>query len=368
MDLSLEKENLIKQYFNPEIFHRILKGSKNFRYRNNTNFSFGLDQCGKICIGPMQKNKTVIPAVLNTLCSDISVKICEYIINWILEFSSLNIVTYKKSLVSGFWRHITIRNNRKNEIMIVFHLQNMNHYENIWEQEKQKLISDLIKFLEVMGTKLISLYYQNSNTLKETRNNDPFICFYNNGDYYEYLDNYKFIISPGSFFQVNTETAEIIYKKILEIAELNEKKVVLDICCGTSTIGIFLSNKCKRVYGVDISSSSILDGKKNIRLNNITNISLICGKAEVQVPKILEKMDEEVLAIVNPPRSGLHKNVLECLKKNNINQIIYLSCNINTLNRDLKLLKNYLLDYVVPIDQFPGTKHCEILVRLNRKL
>ena len=311
------------------------------------------------------ENKTVIPAVLNTLCSDISVKICEYIINWILEFSSLNIVTYKKSLVSGFWRHITIRNNRKNEIMIVFHLQNMNHYENIWEQEKQKLISDLIKFLEVMGTKLISLYYQNSNTLKETRNNDPFICFYNNGDYYEYLDNYKFIISPGSFFQVNTETAEIIYKKILEIAELNEKKVVLDICCGTSTIGIFYQINVN-VYMVLILVQVLYLMEKNIRLNNITNISLICGKAEVQVPKILEKMDE--VSAVNPPRSGLHKNVLECLKKNNINQIIYLSCNINTLNRDLKLLKNYLLDYVVPIDQFPGTKHCEILVRLNRKL
>jgi len=366
MDLSLEKENLIKKHFNPKSFHSILKSSKNFRYRNNTNFSFGLDKCRKICIGPLQKDKTVIPAILNPLCSDISVKICEFIIKWILEFSTLDIVHYKKSLVEGFWRHITIRNNRKNEIMIVFHLQNMNYFEDIWEQEKQKLILDLVSFIEVMGEKLISLYYQNSNTLKETRNNDPFVCFYSNGNYCEYLDNYKFIISPGSFFQVNTETAEIIYKKILELSNLNKSKVVFDICCGISTIGIFLAPFCKYVYGIDINNSSILDGRRNIKINNVNNISLVCGKAEVEVPYILKQLDNEAVAIVNPPRSGLHPSVLECLEKNNINQIIYLSCNIKTLIRDLKLLKKYIVDYVVPIDQFPGTVHCEILVRLNK--
>lgn len=366
MNLSLEKEKQIQSYFDETSFHKIIRSPKFFRYRNNTNFSFGLDRFGKISIGPMQKDKTVLPAILNKLCSDISVNICEFMVRWIIGFSSLKIVDYDKSHVNGFWRHITIRNNTKNDIMIVFHIQNMSTFKSIWDLEKEILVKDLKKFIEVMGYKLSSLYYQNSDTLKETRNTDPFIPFYIISDYLEYLDKYKFIISPGSFFQVNTDTAEIIYKKILELSLINKKKIILDICCGTSTIGIFLSSSCKHVYGIDINLSSILDGKKNLKLNNITNITLVCGKAEEEVPKILNHIDTDVVAVVNPPRSGLHPDVLQCLKKNNIDQIIYLSCNIETLNRDLKLLSNYVVNYVVPIDQFPETKHCEILVRLNK--
>lgn len=146
---------------------------------------------------------------------------------------------------------------------------------------------------------------------------------------YESLLNLKFRISPLAFFQANTKAAEILYSKIGEICDIDESTIILDICCGTGTIGLTLASKCKLVVGVEIIPEAIEDAKVNSELNNIKNVEWHCGKAEDILPNLLKRhVNDKVVAIVDPPRAGLHIKVIQALRHlRNLESLIYVSCN-----------------------------------------
>lgn len=364
---SKEVCNVLNDFINTDNLSNIIPSPVSNRYRNRINFAIGYDSTSKITIGPLQSNKTVLPAETILSSSQISIDICKFIEIWISTKSLFNPVKYQKSL-TGLWRHLTIYNTKLNQIMIVFHLQNMSTMKELGENEVVKIFNNISQFLETTDFKLISGYYQNSDSMLETRNYHPYYHIFGDKCIYEQLDNHLFSISPGSFFQVNSFTAEIIYNKILEISTLSKDKVVLDLCCGTGTIGIFLAEYCYKVYGIDCSESSIIDAKENAKLNNMTNTHYFCDYVEKKIIDILALEDlanKEIIVIVNPPRRGLYPAVLNAIYQcSRISQIIYLSCNLVSLSRDLKLLniKSENIKNIIPINQFPHTKHCEILV------
>lgn len=181
----------------------------------------------------------------------------------------------------------------------------------------------------------------------------------------EKMNDLEFIISPSSFFQVNTKQAIKLYDKVLKLAELKGDETIVDLYCGTGTIGLYLSRYCKKVIGVELNEDAINDAIKNKELNNINNIEFICG----DVTKIINKLEVTPdIIIVDPPRSGLDDNTVNKLKEYNPSKIIYVSCEPITLARDLeKLRESFDIKNIVPVDMFANTYHVESVVLITKK-
>ena len=178
----------------------------------------------------------------------------------------------------------------------------------------------------------------------------------------EVLGNLKFIISPDSFFQVNTCGAVELYNKVLEYSNLTGTEKVLDLYCGTGTIGLFLSKCAGEVVGVEINRSAINDALKNKKLNYIENIEFICDDASNI------NLSEFDLIIVDPPRKGIDQKTINYLLNSGSKKIIYVSCDPVTLARDLKKLKEkYEVKDITLVNMFSKTEHCESVVLLYNK-
>ena len=175
----------------------------------------------------------------------------------------------------------------------------------------------------------------------------------------EKINNLEFNIGNNSFFQVNTLCMEKIYQKIKEYAGTGDR--LLDLYCGTGTIGMFLSSNFKSVLGVEIVKESIDNARINKKINNIKNIEFICGDA-----KIVKDMTFSCV-VVDPPRSGLSKNVIDNLKSMDTEKLVYVSCNPKTLKRDLNLLEEtYKVIEITPFNMFPRTNDIECVCLLNK--
>lgn len=175
----------------------------------------------------------------------------------------------------------------------------------------------------------------------------------------EELDNIKYSIYPNAFFQVNTENMKIMYDKVKECAGSGDK--LLDLYCGTGTIGIYLKDNFREVTGIEVNKEAILNANINRGLNNLTGINFICGDASIA------KNNNYDVIVVDPPRSGLSKKVIDFLNKSNAKTIVYVSCNPKTLKRDLDLLDKYNMTKLECINMFNKTKHCEVITSLERK-
>ena len=175
----------------------------------------------------------------------------------------------------------------------------------------------------------------------------------------EKMNDIKYSIYPNAFFQVNYENMKLLYDKVKEYAGSGNK--LLDLYCGTGTIGIYLKDNFKYITGYEINKEAILNANINKSLNNINNIHFICGDAST-----LKKDNYDVI-VVDPPRSGLSNKVIRLLNEIRSNKIIYVSCNPKTLKRDIDLLYNYKLTKLECINMFNKTKHVESICVLERK-
>lgn len=179
----------------------------------------------------------------------------------------------------------------------------------------------------------------------------------------EKLEKYNFLISPESFFQVNINTCLKLYNKIKKYVGSN--KNVIDLYCGTGSIGIFVS-KNNNVIGIEINNYAIMDAENNKKLNNLNNIKFISGDSGKKLNNLNFNPD---IIIVDPPRSGLNKETINNILKFNAKEIIYVSCDPMTLVRDLNILdKFYNINEITPFDMFPNTHHVECIAYLTKKL
>lgn len=180
----------------------------------------------------------------------------------------------------------------------------------------------------------------------------------------ETIEDYKFYVSPESFFQVNTVTFKELYKYV--ISKLDNEGIALDLYSGTGTISILMSKYFNKVYGIEVSHSSIMDANENVKLNNISNVEFIEGKVEDKIDLLKELKVDTV--IMDPPRSGSDNKSLTSIMKINPKKIIYISCNPVTLARDYNVLKEqYNLKSIDLFDMFPQTSHVEAVMVLERK-
>lgn len=176
---------------------------------------------------------------------------------------------------------------------------------------------------------------------------------------------YAFRISANSFFQTNSPGAGTLYEQVLAYAELTGAEAVLDLYSGTGTIPIFMSKGAKTVTGIEIAPSAVQDAWKNCRENGIDNCTFICGDAATSLSQVRERPD---VLIVDPPRAGMHKDVLDQVLKLLPERVVYVSCNPSTLARDLaQMAPHYEVLEVKPFDLFPHTYHVETAVKLHRR-
>ena len=176
---------------------------------------------------------------------------------------------------------------------------------------------------------------------------------------------FTFQISANSFFQTNSLGAERLYRKVTEYAALQGEETVLDLYSGTGTIPIFLSSRSKEVIGIEIVQSAIMDGEKNCAANGITNCRFLWG--DIRERLSILKSRPEVL-IIDPPRAGMHKDVLPKVRDLGAERIVYVSCNPTTLARDLgEIVSNYEVLEVQPLDMFPHTHHVEAVALLSKR-
>ena len=239
---------------------------------------------------------------------------------------------------------------------------NLNNINEVIIRSNYK--SDVLLYLEgsnIDDNYLINKLYKISNivvkdnTRRIIKGNDFII---------DSINDYNFKVSVESFFQVNSYGVGVLYKKVLEYAKLTKNEKVLDLYCGTGTIGIFLSKDSKEVYGIEINKKAIEDANYNKELNNIGNINFICS----DVGKIKEEFKDIDLVVIDPPRAGLSKDAINNVLDINAKKIIYVSCDPITLARDLKELgNNYDAKEVTLVDMFPNTYHVECVCLLMKK-
>ncbi|KYQ52037.1 tRNA (uracil-5-)-methyltransferase like protein A [Trachymyrmex zeteki] len=359
----------------------ILSADVTEAYRNKCEFTVGKDsKQSKIIIGfrlSTYASGSTAVGPIDDLCHipenmKVAIKILETFIR------ESNLEPFNPVDHSGYWRQVTARTTRANHLMLIVGI----HPQNLSSNELDMLKSQLKIFFETgkgVDAHVTSLYFQTIDK-KSIGGESSDTLYHISGTEYieETLLGMKFRVSPQAFFQVNTLGAEVLYKAAIELAEPTMDTALLDVCCGTGTIGLCFSKYCGEVLGVEIIPDAIRDAKENAVKNEIKNCEFFVGKAEdILLPVIQRTTKSSIIAIVDPPRAGLHQKALLTLRKSKkLNRLVYISCDPRAAMRNLIDLarpssKQYLGEPLVPVkavavDMFPHTKHCELILCLER--
>ncbi len=332
-----------------------------FRYRNKAQFPVG-EKNGEIITGFYAgRTHSIIPCEDCLIGSKINAPILEIIKNHMRQYK---VSSYNEVTNNGLVRHILIRSGYSTgEIMVclVLNGKNISHKEKLIEN----LLSCTFENGEHIESIMINKNQENTNVIL---GRESYILY--GRDYIEdYIGDIKYQISPVSFYQVNPTQTKKLYEIALEYADLTGNEVVWDLYCGIGTISLFLAQKAKKVYGVEIVPQAIENAKKNAQINKIDNVEFYVGKAEEVLPK--KYKEDGVYAdiiVVDPPRKGCDESLLSTMVEMQPNRIVYVSCDSATLARDVKYLiaNGYGVDKVQGVDQFCHTTHVETVILMTR--
>jgi 23S rRNA (uracil1939-C5)-methyltransferase len=232
-------------------------------------------------------------------------------------------------------------------------------------KEKNMLIDDIVKLYPTINSIVQNINTENNNVIL----GDKCITLYGDDYITDILGDFKFKISPLSFYQVNPVQTELLYNTAKEFADLTGKETVFDLYSGIGTISIFMSDKAEKIYSVEVVEAAVEDAKENAKLNNIDNIEFVQGEAETIVPELYEKNIKADVVFIDPPRKGCEQSLLNTIAEMKTEKVIYISCNPATLARDLKYLTDngYKIEKVQPVDMFPQTSHVETVVLMSQR-
>ncbi len=274
-------------------------------------------------------------------------------------FKSFKISVYNPYKGTGFIKSVVIREGfSTKECMVI-----LNGADAIFPAKKT-FVSALLKKHPYITT-VVTTVNKDRKKLFIGKTQD---ILHGDGYITDVLCGKTFIISPQSFYQINPVQTQKLYEKAIELADLDGTQTVLDSYCGVGTIGICLCDKVKKVLAVESNEDAIKDARKNAKLNNITNVDFVCADAKDYIRSLKDDNVNIDVAIVDPPRSGCSKEFLHCIIDMNVKKIVYVSCNVETQSRDLKLLKSngYKVMHIQPVDMFPHTNHVESIALLTK--
>ena len=377
-----------------------------YHYRNKVHSVFSRDRKGNVTRGMYREDSHEVVNVSGCLLED---ETADAIIEEIKRLvPSFKMKIYDEDRGTGFLRHVLVRVAKRHESNKIPREDglNRNNSQNISNREK----SDKKEYMVILVTGEVQFNGKNNfikalrskfpqiTTIVQNINNkrtsmilgDRSIILYGSGYVVDDSLGFGFRISPSSFFQINTAQTRKLYDLVLEMANPTASDTVLDAYCGTGTIGMFLSSEAGHVTGVELNPDAVKDARDNAKRNKIDNISFICADAtkymqelalNLQKPalmndgagkssadKIRKSNKEFTILCMDPPRSGSTPEFINAAAELKIPRIVYVSCNPETLGRDLELFvaKGYIIKRAVPVDMFPFTGHVESIALLQR--
>ena len=347
---------------------KIIGSDEKVNYRNKTAEPFfkkdGIIQTGFYS----RKSHNVFLAKENLLKSEIAKMIIDKFLQKVNSFSGTKkeFKVFNEINNTGFLKQIMVRNNEKNEVMIIVIVNKNSQYNQL-----SKVLEEMYDENECIKSVYISVKTEQNNVILGKN-----VHLFGSQYLEEEMEGLKFKIYPNSFFQINKKQALKLYDTAIEFLneEKNNKnngkiyeKTVIDAFSGTGTIAMMLSKNIKKVIGIESVESSTLAAKLTSYENSIQNVEFVNGKVEKELPKILKR--ENIGAIVfDPPRRGIEEIALKSVIKNKIEKIVYISCNPATFARDVKILteNGYVLKKITPVDMFPQTAHIEVVGLLEK--
>ena len=289
--------------------------------------------------------------------------LCNEIRNFVFEYAdSHNYTFYDLREQHGLLRDMMIRNSNTGEWMLVFQF----HYDE--EGDEQRAL-ELMQQVADKFPQISSLMYVDNQKGNDTINDLDLILFKGNDHIFELMEDLKFKVGPKSFYQTNTEQAYHLYCVAREFANLTGNELVYDLYTGTGTIANFVAHKAKKVIGIEYVPEAIEDAKVNSQVNNIENTLFYAGDMkDILTNDFIAQHGRPDVIITDPPRAGMHPDVVNVILNAAPNRIVYVSCNPATQARDLQLMDDhYKVAAVQPVDMFPHTPHVENVVLLEKR-
>ncbi len=275
------------------------------------------------------------------------------------EFAIQNdIPFYNLRSHEGVLRNLTIRTASTGELMVILSMT-----------ELSEITEKLLSFIQNQFSQITSLYYVINNKLNDTISDLDLVLYAGSPIITEKMEDLEFMVSPVSFYQTNSEQAYTLYSVAKQFAQIEDSDLVYDLYTGTGTIANFVARQAKKVIGIEYVDAAILDAKKNSKKNGITNTQFFAGDMkDILTSSFIRKMGKPSVVITDPPRAGMHTDVIDRLLEMDAKRIVYVSCNPATQARDITLLASkYEVTRVQPVDMFPHTHHVENVVLLELK-
>ncbi|AMN34577.1 23S rRNA (uracil(1939)-C(5))-methyltransferase RlmD [Clostridium perfringens] len=331
-----------------------------WRYRNKVQLPIGLIN-GEVKIGFFAPRSHDIIDMESCLIQDeIGDKVVKLTREWIEKFNIRPYNVDGEYDEKGIVRHIMIRRGfTTNEVMVVL----VTNGEKL--PHKEEFVDLMVKNIPGIKSVIQNINSKKTNVILGLESK----TLWGEDTISDYIGDFRFNISPLSFFQVNPTQTEVLYGKALEYANLTGNEEVFDAYCGTGTITLFLSQKAKKVYGVEIIPQAIDNAWINAKENKVENVEFFVGESEVVIPDLINNGVKADVVVVDPPRKGCDKKLLDAITNIDAKKIVYVSCDPSTLGRDLAILEEngYKTLEVQPVDMFPNTAHVENVAKLIKK-
>lgn len=351
-------KDALKRHLHKDIKVNECLGMDNpYNYRNKVQVPLGRDTHGHIVSGFYRSSTHKIIPINDCSIEDFRAsQIIQTIKKLMNEF---HLEPYDEDRGAGLIRHVLIRTSyHYKEIMVTL----------VTSQDEFKSRNAFVNALVKSDSEIVSVVQNINNRHTNVILGEKERLLYGKPFIKDDILGVSFHISSKSFFQVNPIQVEVLYSKAIEFANLNKEDKVFDAYCGIGTIGLIASKKCKEVLGVEIVKDAIKNANSNAKLNNITNARFVCDDAGTLLEKLASDNTKFDCVFVDPPRKGLDDKFIKSLLRVSPKRIVYVSCEPETLARDLDILsKQYLIEKVQPVDMFPMTFHVETIVCLHLK-
>ena len=329
-----------------------------YHYRNKVQAAFALDRHSNIISGVYQSSSHKIVPV--TVCMTEDEKADEIIGTIRRLLKNFKLRPYNEDTGRGFLRHVLVKRGFKSGQIMVVLVTGTRDFP-----KKKDFVATLLKIHPEITTVVQNVNNQKTSMVLGNRSEVLF------GDGYitEQLGDFSFRISPKAFYQINPIQTEVLYNTTLEFAGLTGNETVIDAYCGTGTIGIFASPKAKKVLGVELNPDAVKDARVNAKLNSAENTEFYNADAGEFLADTAASNEKYDVVIMDPPRSGSTVKFLKSVVKLAPKTVVYVSCNPETLARDLMFLvrNGYKVKKIQPVDMFPHTNHVETVVLLSHK-
>lgn len=327
-------------------------------YRNKAQLPVGTEKNGEYITGFYAfHSHRIVSCGCCKLQPPIFNEVCGVFLQWCKRFKP---EPYSELTHKGLLRHLYIRYGEATGQVMVCLVINGERING--EQELAQMLCDKIKGFKSL---VINTNKEKTNVILGSK------CRTVYGEDYitDVLCELKFTISPLSFYQVNRTQAQKLYSIAADFAALSGDETLLDLYCGTGTIGLSMARKVKKLIGVEIVPQAIENAKRNARLNGITNAEFICADAALAAEKLNSRGETPDVIIVDPPRKGLSAPLIDTIAQLCPKRVVYVSCDCATLARDIKIFgdKGYAAEKITPVDMFPRTAHVECVVLMSRK-